>query len=96
MKTKQIPAVVMLTAGFIICVISIFQEMELDKFLKLLVCVLLIFYILGSIIRVVLDKNFKEMKEEAETEGEQSEDVSEEQKKGEDSEEGSSDKEEKK
>ena len=31
MKTKQVPAIVMLTAGFVTCVISIMQHMEFGR-----------------------------------------------------------------
>ena len=34
MKTKPIPAIVMLTAGFITCIVAIFQKMELLAFYK--------------------------------------------------------------
>ena len=43
MKTKPIPAIVMLTAGFITCIVAIFQKMELLAFTKTLLLVLIIF-----------------------------------------------------
>ena len=49
MKTKPIPAIVMLTAGFITCIVAIFQKMELLAFTKTLLLVLIIFYLLGGI-----------------------------------------------
>ena len=61
MKTKGIPAVVMLLAGFVTCIIGIVQHMETDVFIKTLLAVLIIFYVLGCIVKLVLDKNFKEM-----------------------------------
>ena len=70
MKTKQIPAVVMLLAGFVTCIVAIFQGIELGKFLRILLLVLIGFYVCGCVIKVILDKNFKEM-EEAETEEEE-------------------------
>ncbi len=63
MKTKGIPAVVMLLAGFVTCIIGIVQHMETDVFIKTLLAVLIIFYLLGCIVKLVLDKNFKEMDE---------------------------------
>ncbi len=77
MKTKQIPAVVMLTAGFIVCVFSIFQGLELGQFLKNLVGGLIIFYVIGVVIKVIVDKNFREMGEEQETEEQEAEEQSE-------------------
>ena len=47
MKTKGIPAVVMLLAGFVTCIIGIVQHMETDVFIKTLLAVLIIFYVLG-------------------------------------------------
>ena len=45
MKTKGIPAVVMLLAGFVTCIIGIVQHMETDVFIKTLLAVLIIFYL---------------------------------------------------
>lgn len=64
MKTKPIPAIVMLIAGFVTCVISIYTHMELKAFTKTLFWVLVIFYIFGIVIKVILDRNFKEMQDE--------------------------------
>lgn len=64
MKTKQVPAIIMLTAGFIVCIISIAQRMEFGEFVTTLFLVLICFYILGCIAKVILDKNFAEEKEE--------------------------------
>lgn len=66
MKTKQVPAIIMLTAGFVTCVISIMQHMEFGRFLKILLLVLICFYILGCVVKVILDKNFAPMQEEEE------------------------------
>lgn len=41
--------------------------METDVFIKTLLAVLIIFYLLGCIVKLVLDKNFKEMDEPEET-----------------------------
>lgn len=62
MKTKQVPAIVMLVAGFITCIVSIFQGLEADKFLKILLIVLVSFYILGGVIKIILDQSFIEAK----------------------------------
>ena len=65
MKTKPIPAIVMLSAGFVTCIIAIYTHMELMAFTSLLL-VLIVFYILGGIVKIILDKNFAQMKEEEE------------------------------
>lgn len=66
MKTKPIPAIIMLSAGFITCIIAIYTHMELMAFTKSLLLVLVIFYILGVVVKMILDKNFAQMNEEPE------------------------------
>lgn len=70
MKTKTIPAIIMLTAGLVACVAGIIGHMEIVRFTKMLLIVLIIFYALGCIVKMIIDSNFKEMKEEETTEGE--------------------------
>lgn len=72
MKTKSIPAVIMLTAGLIACIAGIAAHMEVVRFTKMLLCVLFIFYVLGCVVKIVIDKNFKEMQEEETTDGKES------------------------
>ena len=43
MKTKPIPAIVMLSAGFVTCIIAIYTHMELMAFTKSLLLVLIVF-----------------------------------------------------
>lgn len=64
MKTKPVPAIVMLIAGFVTCIMAIYTHMELAAFTKRLLLVLIVFYIFGVIIKIILDKNFAEMAEE--------------------------------
>ena len=71
MKTRQIPAVITLTAGMVTSIAAILSHMETVPFLKTLVLVLIIFYVLGCIVKVILDKNFKEEVEEARSEAEE-------------------------
>lgn len=72
MKTKAVPAVIMLSAGFIACIAGMGAHMEVADFMKMLLGVLILFYILGCIVKVILDKNFKEMQDEETTDGEES------------------------
>lgn len=74
MKTKSVPAVIMLIAGFIACVAGMIAHMEVAGFMKMLLVVLILFYILGCIVKIVLDKNFAEMQDEETTDGEETED----------------------
>ncbi len=64
MKTKQIPAIIMLLAGLIASILGIYNQMDIAAFTKMLLIVLCIFYVLGCIVKIILDKNFPEMTEE--------------------------------
>lgn len=72
MKTKQIPAIIMLVAGFIACLAGMNAHMEVADFLKMLLIVLVVFYVLGCIVKQIVDKNFVEIQEET-TDGEEAE-----------------------
>ena len=64
MKTKPIPAIIMLIAGFVTCIMSIYNHLDLGTFTKTLLLVLIIFYILGCVVQIILDRNFKDMEDE--------------------------------
>ena len=78
MKTNSVPAVIMLTAGLIDCIVSIYQRLSLFDFTKQLLIVLVIFYLLGCVVKLILDINFPQMDDEPETEEEDAEDPEEE------------------
>lgn len=61
MKTKQIPAIVMLIAGFAVCIISFLNNFSFSLFIRTLFWVLIGFYVLGYIIKIVLDINMKKL-----------------------------------
>lgn len=61
MKTNSVPAVVMLSAGLIDCVLSIYQRLSLFDFTKRLLLVLVVFYLLGGVVKLILDINFSSM-----------------------------------
>ena len=74
MKTKSVPAIVMLSAGFVACVAGICAHMEVADFMKMLLIVLIVFYLLGGVVKIVLDRNFAGMNdEENETASEETE-----------------------
>ena len=64
MKTKSVPAIVMLSAGFVACVAGICAHMEVADFMKMLLIVLIVFYLLGGVVKIVLDRNFAGMNDE--------------------------------
>lgn len=78
MKTNNIPSIVMLLAGLICCIISIGQGTDLMDFTVRLLAVLIVFYIIGSIVKVVLDINFKNFGKIDEPEIEETEEQSDE------------------
>ena len=64
MKTKQVPIMITLFAGLITCLLGFVTQMDTSRFIITLVIVLISFYILGCIAKLVLDKNFREEREE--------------------------------
>jgi len=64
MKTKQIPAIVMLTAGFAVCIISYINDYSLSFLIRALLGVLIGFYVLGFIIKIILDRSIATLDEE--------------------------------
>lgn len=58
MKTNYVPAIIMLIAGLIDSVMSIYYRLNLYDFTKRLLLVLVIFYILGIVVKIILDINF--------------------------------------
>ncbi|MCI5934340.1 MAG: hypothetical protein MRZ65_02330 [Lachnospiraceae bacterium] len=63
MNTKPLPAIIMLLAGFVTCVISIVQHFSFGKFVKIEFGVLVGFYVLGCILKIVLEKGYRLMDE---------------------------------
>ena len=86
MKTNGVPAIIMLLAGGVYCLLGILYQIPPMDFLVQLLLILLLFWILGGIVRMVLDRFMGEMEdkakeeeqetEETDTEGETGEDVS--------------------
>lgn len=85
MKTKSVPCIVMLVAGLASCLISISQQVDTMEFTERLLSTLVIFYILGFIIKLILDKAMKNLSSAKEDENEK--DISEADKQEEDGEE---------
>jgi hypothetical protein len=61
MKTNYIPEYVMLAAGVIDSIILILQHVELLDFLKQLLLVLVVFFVIGNILKLVLDIGMQKM-----------------------------------
>lgn len=64
MKTRPIPAIVMLIAGFAVCIITFVNDYSISFMLRTLFWVLIGFYILGYIIKIILDMSIAKQREE--------------------------------
>ena len=60
MKYKNIPAIIILSAGAIASIICIINKFSLLNMLKVILVVLLVFYVLGLIVNRILSKMNKE------------------------------------
>ena len=63
MKTRSIPAIIMLSAGAVTCIVGILQHFSFGMFVKTLLLVLVGFYLFGCIVKLVLDKGFRLMQD---------------------------------
>lgn len=68
MKTKDLPAIVMLLAGGVYCVIGIIYRIPLFDFVLHLLIILILFWIIGGILRWILDCFLKKLGDKTETE----------------------------
>lgn len=66
MKTKCVPAIMTLSAGLIDCIISIYYHLDSFSFLKRLLLVLVLFYLIGCILQLILDIGMQKMEDEKE------------------------------
>jgi len=60
MKTKSIPVLLMLIAGGMACVLGFKYHYETTQFFTMVLTVLIVFYFLGCIVKIIIDKNFSE------------------------------------
>ena len=74
-NTRPIPILVTLAAAGISCVISILRQASLKHFVSSLLITVIIFGILGSLVRVFLDLGFKADKSEVDKKASEAEDA---------------------
>ncbi len=77
MKTKSIPAMLMLVAGAMACMLGFIYHYETTHFFTMVLTVLIIFYVLGCIVKIIIDKNFSVRQSEEEKTVEETEDMKE-------------------
>ena len=77
MNTRNIPALVMLTAGLVAGIVMFRMHYSLYTMSWVILLVFAVFYVLGCLIRLMLDKfgMQQEKKKEAEQEGEAAQDT---------------------
>ena len=68
MKTDHVPALVMLIAGAVYCLMRIRYNVELIQFLTQLLTILIVFWVAGGVLKIVLDKTMNVMADETVTE----------------------------
>lgn len=73
MKTKTLPVILMLVAGAIACVLGFVYHYETTDFFAMVLVVLIVFYMLGCIVKGIIDKNFSDFAKEDENVSEESE-----------------------
>lgn len=78
MKTKPIPAIIMLIAGFIACVFGICQNLEMEMFIKTVLVSMVVFLVIGQIVRIILDRNIEKMADKTEETEQEEEAISDE------------------
>lgn len=75
MNTKMIPAIISLLAGLVAVIVTYISKAELVEILTTLFAVLLSFYILGCIIRAVINKFAGEELQDGEEEEDSQQDL---------------------
>ena len=61
MRTKSIPVILMLIAGALACILGFVYRYETTQFFAMVLTVLVVFYMLGCIVKIIIDKNFSEI-----------------------------------
>lgn len=87
MRTRYIPAGVMLIAGVVTCIISIIKEQDIIRSLSTLLIVLVLFYVIGLITKFFVEKILRDFKESKVVEGDKQADTEEKEESQEDSQE---------
>ena len=78
MKRKYIPLILMLVAGAVTCIINLIQNKSILGQLTSMLIVLVVFYILGSVLKWTLDSFERQNAEKAKEQEQEAEEASEE------------------
>ena len=65
MRTYYIPSLITLSAGAVYCLVAIRNHLTLRETLTELLIVVIVFYLAGSVVKFIIDRNFKDMELDA-------------------------------
>jgi len=60
MKFRNLPSIVTLIAGLFVCIITIIYQYPIEQALWIVAIVMIIFYLIGFVLRKILNKTFEE------------------------------------
>ena len=60
MKFRNLPSIIALVSGLFVCIITLMYQYPVEQVLWILVMVMVIFYLIGLVIRKILNKTFEE------------------------------------
>lgn len=74
MNTKPFPALTALVAGSIVCIISFAQRVDMVVFARRFIISAIVFFSIGLVIKIILDKNFNVPEEDEDEDNEVNDD----------------------
>ena len=60
MKFRNLPSIIALVSGLLVCIITLMYQYPVEQVLWILVMVMVIFYLIGLVLRKILNKTFEE------------------------------------
>ena len=60
MKFRNLPSVIALVSGLFVCIITLMYQYPVEQVLWILVMVMVIFYLIGLMLRKIINKTFEE------------------------------------
>ena len=60
MKFRNLPSIIALVSGLLVCIITLMYQYPVEQVLWILVMVMVLFYLIGFVLRKILNKTFEE------------------------------------
>ena len=60
MKFRNLPSIIALVSGLFVCIITLMYQYPVEQVLWILVMVMVIFYLIGLMLRKIINKTFEE------------------------------------